>query len=161
VLRAFGRALGQGTMNNLTLGNERFTYYETLGGGQGACPDADGPSGVHVAMSNTLNTPVEALEQTFPLRVTRYELRRGSGGAGRFDGGDGVVREVEALEDMTWSLLTERRRHPPAGAEGGSDGAPGRNLVAGEEVEPKATGTLRAGERLRLETPGGGGHGGR
>src|SRR4051812_26542734 len=159
VLRAFGRALGQGTMNNLTLGNERFTYYETLGGGQGACPDADGPSGVHVAMSNTLNTPVEALEQTFPLRVTRYELRRGSGGAGRFGGGDGVVREVEALEDMTWSLLTERRRHAPPGADGGSDGAPGRNRVAGSEVPAKATGTLHAGERLRLETPGGGGHG--
>ena len=82
MLAAFGRALGQGTMNNLTLGNEAFTYYETLGGGQGACPDADGPSGVHVAMSNTLNTPVEALELEFPLRVTEYALRRGSGGAG-------------------------------------------------------------------------------
>ena len=146
-------------MNNLTLGNDRFTYYETLGGGQGACPDADGPSGVHVAMSNTLNTPVEALEQTFPLRVAEYALRRDSGGAGRRRGGDGVVREVEALEDMTYSLLTERRRHAPPGADGGGDGAPGRNLVAGEEVGPKATGTLRAGERLRLETPGGGGHG--
>ena len=159
VLRAFGRALGQGTMNNVTLGNERFTYYETVGGGQGACPDADGPSGVHVAMSNTLNTPVEALEQTFPLRVVEYALRRGSGGAGAHRGGDGVVREVEALEDVTYSLLTERRRHAPPGADGGSDGAPGRNLVAGEEAAPKATGTLRAGERLRLETPGGGGHG--
>ena len=82
VLRAFGRALGQGTMNNLTLGTEDWTYYETLGGGQGACPDADGPSGVHVAMSNTLNTPVEALELEFPLRVVRYAVRRGSGGAG-------------------------------------------------------------------------------
>src|SRR5437660_3137980 len=112
VMRAFGEAIdvpaqGQGTMNNLTLGHDRFTYYETIGGGQGACPDASGPSGVHVAMSNTLNTPVEALEQTFPLRVTRYELRRGSGGDGLHAGGDGVVREVEALEDMTWSLLTE------------------------------------------------------
>jgi N-methylhydantoinase B len=159
VLRAFGRALGQGTMNNLTLGNEQFAYYETLGGGQGACPDADGPSGVHVAMSNTLNTPVEALEQTFPLRVTEYALRRDSGGAGAHRGGDGVVRELEALDDMTYSLLTERRRHAPPGADGGADGARGRNLVAGEEVGPKATGTLRAGERLRLETPGGGGHG--
>ena len=159
VLRAFGRALGQGTMNNLTLGNERFTYYETLGGGQGACPDADGPSGVHVAMSNTLNTPVEALEQTFPLRVVRYELRRGSGGAGRYAGGDGVVREVEALEEMTWSLLTERRRHAPPGVEGGENGSCGRNVVAGEEVASKATGTLGAGETLRLETPGGGGCG--
>ena len=161
VLRAFGRALGQGTMNNLTLGNDRFTYYETLGGGQGACPDADGPSGVHVAMSNTLNTPVEALEQTFPLRVVEYALRPGSGGAGRRRGGDGVVREVEALEDVTWSLLTERRRHAPPGADGGEAGERGRNLVGGEEVGPKATGTLRAGERLRLETPGGGGHGAR
>src|SRR5215216_608350 len=106
---AFGQAIdvsaqGQGTMNNLTLGNERFTYYETVGGGQGACPDADGPTGVHVAMSNTLNTPVEALELEFPLRVVRHAVRRGSGGAGRFRGGDGVVREVEALEDMAFSL---------------------------------------------------------
>ena len=159
VLRAFGWALGQGTMNNLTLGNDRFTYYETLGGGQGACADADGPSGVHVAMSNTLNTPVEALEQTFPLRVVEYALRRDSGGGGAHRGGDGVIRELEALQDMTYSLLTERRRHAPPGADGGSDGAPGRNLVAGEEVEPKATGTLHKGERLRLETPGGGGFG--
>ena len=83
VLAAFGRALGQGTMNNLTLGNDDFTYYETLGGGQGACPDADGPSAVHVAMSNTLNTPIEALELEFPLRAVEYSVRRGSGGAGR------------------------------------------------------------------------------
>ena len=110
-------------MNNVTLGTEDWTYYETLGGGQGACPDADGPSGVHVAMSNTLNTPVEALELEFPLRVTEYSLRRGSGGDGEHHGGDGVIREVEALEDMTYSLLTERRRHPPPGTEGGGDGA--------------------------------------
>ena len=159
VLRAFGRALGQGTMNNLTLGSDAFTYYETLGGGQGACPDADGPSGVHVAMSNTLNTPVEALELEFPLRVTEYALRRGSGGDGEHRGGDGVVREVEALEDMTYSLITERRRHAPAGAAGGRPGAKGRNLLDGEELPPKATGELRKGQRLRLETPGGGGHG--
>src|SRR6187549_4056299 len=100
VLGAFGCALGQGTMNNLTLGTDEWTYYETLGGGQGACPDADGPSAVHVAMSNTLNTPVEALELEFPLRVTEYAVRRGSGGAGRFHGGDGVIREVEALDEM-------------------------------------------------------------
>jgi N-methylhydantoinase B len=159
VLAAFGRALGQGTMNNLTLGSDAFTYYETLGGGQGACADADGPSGVHVAMSNTLNTPVEALELEFPLRVTRYALRRGSGGDGRHRGGDGVIRELEAQADMTFSLLTERRRHAPAGADGGAPGAPGRNLLDGEELPPKASGSLRPGQRLRIETPGGGGFG--
>ena len=159
VLAAFRRALGQGTMNNLTLGTDDWTYYETLGGGQGACPDADGPSAVHVAMSNTLNTPVEALELEFPLRVTEYALRRGSGGAGRHNGGDGVVRELEVLEDVRFSLLTERRRHPPPGAEGGEPGARGRNLLDGTELAAKASGTLRAGQRLRLETPGGGGHG--
>jgi N-methylhydantoinase B len=159
VLAAFGRALGQGTMNNLTLGNDSFTYYETLGGGQGACEDADGPSAVHVAMSNTLNTPVEALELEFPLRAVEYSVRRDSGGAGKHKGGDGVVRELEALEEMTYSLITERRRHQPPGAEGGAPGAAGRNLVNGEEVPPKAAGTLRHGDRLRIETPGGGGHG--
>jgi N-methylhydantoinase B len=159
VLRAFGRAVGQGTMNNVTLGTEEWTYYETLGGGQGACPDADGPSGVHVAMSNTLNTPVEALELEFPLRVVSYAVRRDSGGHGRRRGGDGVIREVEALEDMTYSLLTERRRHAPPGADGGEPGERGRNLLDGEELQPKASGTLRAGSRLRIETPGGGGHG--
>jgi N-methylhydantoinase B len=159
VLAAFGRALGQGTMNNLTLGNDRFTYYETIGGGQGACPDADGPSAVHVAMSNTLNTPVEALELEFPLRAVEYAVRRGSGGGGRRRGGDGVVREVEALDEMQFSLLTERRRHRPRGADGGEPGARGRNLIDGEELPPKAAGTLRAGQRLRIETPGGGGHG--
>ena len=159
VLGAFGRALGQGTMNNLTLGNDDFTYYETLGGGQGACPDAHGPSAVHVAMSNTLNTPVEALELEFPLRVTEYAVRRDTGGAGRFRGGDGVVREVEALAPMEFSLLTERRRHAPPGADGGEPGARGRNSVDGTELPPKAQGRLRAGQRLRLQTPGGGGHG--
>jgi N-methylhydantoinase B len=159
VLAAFGRALGQGTMNNLTLGTDAWTYYETLGGGQGACADADGPSGVHVAMSNTLNTPVEALELEFPLRVAEYAVRRGSGGAGAHRGGDGVVREVQALEDMDYSLLTERRRHAPPGADGGEPGARGRNLLDGGELEPKASGVLRAGQRLRLETPGGGGFG--
>lgn len=164
VLGAFGRALGQGTMNNLTLGNDDFTYYETLGGGQGACEDADGPSGVHVAMSNTLNTPVEALERELPLRVTEYALRRGSGGAGRHRGGDGVVRELAALSEMTFSLIGERRRHAPRGAAGGEDGKPGRDALIGAGGEPRAllaktTGRLRAGERLRIETPGGGGYG--
>jgi N-methylhydantoinase B len=197
VLAAFGRALGQGTMNNLTLGDDDFSYYETVGGGQGACPDADGPSGVHVAMSNTLNTPVEALERELPLRVTHYALRRGSGGAGAHRGGDGVVREIEALREMTFSLITERRRHPPPGVYGGEPGARGRNLLieassehsaepssgppdhdagrgqsgvptaatkgaqaaVGRELPGKVTGVLRPGERLRIETPGGGGHG--
>jgi N-methylhydantoinase B len=159
VLAAFGRALGQGTMNNLTLGNDRFTYYETIGGGQGACPDADGPSAVHVAMSNTLNTPIEALELEFPLRAVEYAVRHGSGGAGRRQGGDGVVRELEALELMDYSLITERRRHPPPGADGGEPGLPGRNVLNGEELPAKAAGSLRAGDRLRIETPGGGGHG--
>ncbi|HEY1777139.1 MAG TPA: hydantoinase B/oxoprolinase family protein [Solirubrobacteraceae bacterium] len=159
VLGAFGRALGQGTMNNLTLGNERFSYYETIGGGQGACADADGPSAVHVAMSNTLNTPAEALERAYPLRVTRSERRRGSGGAGRFRGGDGVVRELEALEPMSFSLIAERRRHAPRGAAGGADGAPGRDSLDGQALEAKVTGTLESGSLLRIETPGGGGYG--
>ena len=165
VLAAFGRALGQGTMNNITLGSEgaadptAFTYYETLGGGQGACHDAAGPSAVHVAMSNTLNTPVEALELEFPLRVVRHAIRCGSGGAGRHRGGDGLVRELEALAPMTYALITERRRHAPPGADGGADGAPGRNLLNGDELPAKASGELRTGDRLALETPGGGGHG--
>jgi N-methylhydantoinase B len=159
VLGAFGRALGQGTMNNLTLANERFSYYETIGGGQGACVDADGPSAVHVAMSNTLNTPAEALERAYPLRVVRSERRRGSGGAGRFWGGDGVVRELEALEPMSFSLIAERRRHAPRGAAGGADGAPGADTLDGCPLAAKTTGTLAAGSRLRIETPGGGGYG--
>ena len=159
VLAAFGSALGQGTMNNFTLGNDRFNYYETLAGGQGACVDADGPNAVHVAMSNTLNTPVEALEREFPIRAIEYSLRRGSGGAGRRRGGDGVIRELEALEDMHYSLVTERRRHGPPGAEGGGPGRPGRNLLNGQELPGKASGTLSSGDRLRIETPGGGGHG--
>ncbi|HWF26247.1 MAG TPA: hydantoinase B/oxoprolinase family protein [Solirubrobacteraceae bacterium] len=159
VLAAFGRALGQGTMNNVSLGNDDVVYYETIGGGQGACLDADGPSAVHVAMSNTLNTPVEALELEFPLRVLEYARRRGSGGAGRHRGGDGVVRELEALEPLHYSLITERRRHPPLGAAGGDPGAPGRNLLDGEELPAKATGDLKPGQRLRIETPGGGGYG--
>jgi N-methylhydantoinase B len=159
VLKAFGRALGQGTMNNVTLGSEEVVYYETLGGGQGACPDADGPSAVHVAMSNTLNTPIEALELEFPLRMIEYGLRRGSGGRGRHRGGDGVVRELEALAPLSYSLITERRRHRPPGADGGEPGQAGRNLLDGEELPAKAIGRLERGQRLRIETPGGGGHG--
>lgn len=110
-------------------------------------------------MSNTLNTPIEALELEFPLRMVRYALRRGSGGDGRQRGGDGVVREFEALAPLQYSLITERRRHPPPGADGGASGAPGRNLLDGEDLPPKAIGMLRAGQRLRIETPGGGGRG--
>ena len=164
VFAAFGQAVpvpaqGQGTMNNVTFGNSGFTYYETVSGGQGACPDADGPSAVHVAMSNTFNTPVEALELSYPLRVERYELRTGSGGAGRRRGGDGVLRELRALEDCRLSLLTERRRHNPHGAAGGEPGARGRNLLNGEELPSKATRQLRSGDLVRIETPGGGGYG--
>jgi N-methylhydantoinase B len=161
---AFGRAVpvpaqGQGTMNNLVLGNERFTYYETVAGGQGACPDADGPDAVHVAMTNTLNTPVEALELAYPLRVERYALRLGSGGAGRHRGGAGVVRELRVLEPCRLSVIAQRRRVGPRGAAGGGDGAPGRTLVNGEELPASASRDLVAGDLVRLETPGGGGYG--
>ncbi len=152
-------AQGQGTMNNVVLGNERFTYYETIAGGQGACPDGPGPSAVHVAMSNTLNTPVEALELAYPLRVERYELRRGSGGAGRHPGGDGVVRELRVLERCRLSLLTQRRSLAPRGAAGGGDGLAGRNLLNGEELPAFASLDVDPGDLLRIETPGGGGYG--
>jgi N-methylhydantoinase B len=164
VLRAFGEAIdvpaqGQGTMNNVTFGNDRFTYYETIAGGQGACPAADGPSGVHVAMSNTLSTPIEALELEYPLRVERYGLRLGSGGAGRHTGGDGVVRELRALEDCRLSIVSERRAHRPRGESGGGPGAPGRNQLNGEPLPAKATRDLVAGDVITIETPGGGGFG--
>ena len=164
LFRAFGRAVpvpaqGQGTMNNVTLGNDRFTYYETIGGGQGACPDAAGPSGVHVTMSNTLNTPVEALELSYPLRVERYELRRGSGGEGARRGGDGVVRELRVLEPCRVSIISERRQHAPKGVDGGGEGTRGRNLLNGAELPAKVTRELAAGDVIRIETPGGGGHG--
>ncbi|MBJ7459521.1 MAG: hydantoinase B/oxoprolinase family protein [Thermoleophilaceae bacterium] len=159
VMRAFGRAQGQGTMNNLTLGNHDFTHYETFGGGQAGQPDAPGPSAVHVAMSNTLNTPVEALELEFPLRVHEYAIRRDSGGAGANPGGNGLIRDIEALTDMRYSLIAERRRHAPAGASGGSDGATGSDSIDGERISAKSVGVLTAGSRLRIETPGGGGFG--
>lgn len=161
---AGGPAQGQGTMNNVTFaaeGEGSFTYYETIGGGQGAGPGWDGPSAVHVAMSNTLNTPIEALETELPLRVRRLELRRGSGGDGLRRGGDGVVREIEALRAMTYTLITERRSRRPRGLAGGADGAPGRNEVAGEAIAAKCEGALEPGDVLRIETPGGGGHGAR
>jgi len=164
VMRAFGEAIdvpaqGQGTMNNVTLGNDSFTYYETIGGGQGACPDADGPSGVHVAMSNTLSTPIEAVELQYPLRVERYGLRPGSGGSGRHRGGDGVVRELRVLEDCRLSIISERRTHAPRGERGGSPGATGRNLLNGEPLPAKVTLDLAADDVVTIETPGGGGWG--
>jgi N-methylhydantoinase B len=164
LFRALGQGLpvpaqGQGTMNNVTLGNERFTYYETIGGGQGACPDGDGPSGVHVTMSNTLTTPAEALELAYPLRVLRHAVRVGSGGTGRRRGGDGVIRELQALEACRGSILSERRARAPAGAGGGEPGARGRNLLNGRELPAKTTVDLVPGDVLRIETPGGGGFG--
>ena len=164
VFAAFGQAVevpaqGQGTMNNLTLGNDDFTYYETVGGGQGACPGADGPSGVHVAMSNTLSTPTEALELSYPLRVERHELRLGSGGRGAHRGGDGVVRELRVLEPCRLSLVGERRRRAPSGARGGGAGEPGRNFRNGKQIAGKVTRELAPGDVVRVETPGGGGFG--
>jgi len=164
VFLAFGEAIevpaqGQGTMNNLTLGNDRFTYYETIGGGQGACPDADGPSAVHVAMSNTLSTPTEALELGYPIRVERHALRLGSRGAGLHHGGDGVVRELRALEPCRLSVLSERRRRAPQGRKGGEPGVPGRNLLNGAELAAKVTRDLEPGDVVRIDTPGGGGYG--
>lgn len=161
---AFGQlvdapAQGQGTMNNVVLGSERFAYYETIAGGQGACPDADGPSAVHVAMTNTLNTPVEALELAYPLRIERYALRLGSGGAGTHRGGDGVVRELRALEPCRLSIVSQRRSSAPRGAQGGQPGAPGRNLLNGEPLPASASRDLEPGDLLRIETPGGGGFG--
>ena len=143
VLAAFGRALGQGTMNNLTLGNDRFSYYETLGGGQGACPDADGPSAVHVAMSNTLNTPIEALERDFPLRVRTYAVRRDSGGRGRHRGGDGVIREIEALAPMR--LLAHHRAPPPPAARSAGRRA-GRPRTQPAHRRRRSRGTRAAGQ---------------
>jgi N-methylhydantoinase B len=164
VFAAFGQAVdvpaqGQGTMNNITFGNDRFTYYETIGGGQGACPDRDGDSAVHVTMSNTLSTPVEALELAYPMRVHRYSLRAGSGGAGHHRGGDGVVRELRVLEPCRFSVVSERRSLAPQGVRGGDPGRPGRNLLNGEELPAKTTRVLEAGDVVTVETPGGGGYG--
>jgi N-methylhydantoinase B len=152
-------AQGQGTMNNITLGGPGWTYYETLGGGQGAGPSGPGPSAVHAGMSNTRNTPVEVLELEYPVRIRRYALRPGSGGAGRWRGGEGVVREIELLAPAEASILSERRRHGPSGAAGGGGGACGRNLLNDASLPSKANLRLEAGDVLRIETPGGGGWG--
>jgi N-methylhydantoinase B len=168
VLAAFGSAVpdrvpagSQGTMNNLIIGSRTgsFTYYETIGGGFGARPTKDGLDGVQVGMTNTLNTPVEALETAYPLRVERYGLRPDSGGDGRFRGGLGIERSVTVLEDATVSLLTERRRISPKGLAGGGDGAVGVNLIDGEPVAAKTSVDVDAETTVTVLTPGGGGHG--
>jgi N-methylhydantoinase B len=175
VLRALAHAIpdripaaAAGTMNNLTIGgidprtSEPFAYYETVAGGMGARPGRDGVSGVHTHMTNSLNTPAEALEYAYPLRVRRYSLRPGSGGAGKFCGGDGIIREIEVLTDCAVTLLADRRSRGPWGLSGGADGAPGKTFITrgNGSVEPmpaKFSTRLRAGERITIETPGGGG----
>jgi N-methylhydantoinase B len=148
-------------MNNLIIGDRtgEFTYYETIGGGFGARPDKDGMDGVQVGMTNTLNTPVEAMETEYPLWVNQYALRPSSGGDGRYRGGLGLERTVTVETDATVSLLTERRRTAPAGINGGEDGATGQNLVDGETVPAKASIDVDAGTTVSIRTPGGGGHG--
>ena len=158
-------AASQGTMNNLTIGGidtrsgQEFSYYETVAGGMGARPSLDGMSGVHTHMTNSLNTPAEALEYAYPLRVCEYRLRRGSGGVGKQRGGDGVIREIETLVPARMSLLADRRKQGPYGLYGGADGARGRNEVNNRETPGKSSHQLQAGDRIRIETPGGGGWG--
>ncbi len=159
-------------MNNLTIGGMDartgtivpFAYYETIAGGSGASVARDGVSGVHTHMTNSLNTPAEALEHSYPFRVIRYALRQQSGGAGRHRGGDGIVREVELLTDATVTMLADRRKTRPYGLCGGEDGAPGRTHIVRSDgsIEPlaaKASASLLRGDRIRVETPGGGGWG--
>ncbi len=159
-------AAGQGTMNNVLVGGDGWVYYETVGGGEGGQPGRPGMSGVHTAMTNTKNTPIEALERAFPMRVLRYRLRTGSGGTGRFAGGEGIERDLLVLEDVTVSLITERRTSRPWGLAGGGPGAVGESwlLPAGDEdraerLPDKCTRRLAAGDVLRMRTPGGGGWG--
>jgi len=156
-------AASAGSMNNLALGGLGFAYYETLAGGAGAGPHGPGLSAVHTHMTNTMNTPVEALEAYYPLRVRRYAVRRGSGGRGRHRGGDGVVREIELLVPTEVTLLAERRRVPPYGLAGGGPGAVGRDWIARDgrarRIPAKTTFAAEPGARLRIETPGGGGFG--
>lgn len=153
-------AQGQGTMNNVTFGGDGWTFYETLGGGQGASAHGPGPSAVHVGMSNTRNTPIESLERAYPIRIDEYAVRRGSGGSGRHPGGDGVVRTYRVLSRCTVTLVTERRRHRPAGARGGGDGAAGANLLNGQPLPAKCRVELSPGDVVTVMTPGGGGWGG-
>jgi N-methylhydantoinase B len=162
-------AASSGSMSNLTVGgfdrfrNRHFTYYETIAGGAGAGPGHPGVSGIHTHMTNTLNTPVEALEAYYPMRITEYRIRRGSGGRGAARGGDGLVRELECLVESQVSLLTERRTIKPWGLAGGGDGATGANFLVRRgrrtKLPGKTNATLGAGDRVRVETPGGGGWG--
>jgi N-methylhydantoinase B len=152
-------AQGQGTMNNVTFGGTGWTFYETLGGGQGASSRGPGPSAVHVGMSNTRNTPIESLEWSLPLRIDEYAVRRKSGGEGSARGGDGVVRRYRALERCTATLLTERRRRSPRGAAGGGAGSAGRNSLNGRWLPAKCRVEMMPGDVLTIETPGGGGFG--
>ncbi|MBA3919703.1 MAG: 5-oxoprolinase [Gemmatimonas sp.] len=152
-------AAGQGTMNNVTMGAPGWSFYETLGGGQGASRRGAGPDAVHVGMSNTRNTPIEALERAYPLRVLEYAIRRGSGGDGRHRGGHGVVRRYQALEACTATLLTERRLVAPPGAEGGGAGQCGVNRLNDVVLPAKTRVSMQAGDVLSIETPGGGGWG--
>jgi N-methylhydantoinase B len=152
-------AQGQGTMNGLVIGGSKWTYVETIGGGLGASVEGPGLSGVHVNMTNTLNTPIEALELEYPLRVERYELIYGSGGDGENQGGDGIVRSLRLLEPATLSLLTDRRRHGPLGANNGKAGKPGENLVNDERLLAKDGRQLKPGDVVTVRTPGGGGWG--
>ena len=162
-------AASQGTMNNLTIGGIdtrnglEFSYYETVAGGMGARPTLDGMNGVHTHMTNSLNTPAEALEYAYPLRVREYRLRKGSGGAGKQRGGDGVVREIETLVSSRMSLLADRRKRGSYGLSGGADGRPGVDLIIRENrkqrINAKSSHELKAGDRIRIETPGGGGFG--
>jgi N-methylhydantoinase B len=146
-------------MNSVTVGNDSFSYYETVGGGAGASAERDGTDGVHVGMTNTLNTPIEALEREYPLRVEEYALREGSGGEGKQEGGDGIVRSFVILEDASVSFLTDRRERAPKGAVGGRNGEMGENLVDGEKVGGRAVVEVDAGTRVEVRTPGGGGYG--
>jgi len=176
LLRALAQALPEripaassGTMNNLTIGGidphsgHAYTYYETIAGGLGALPDSPGASGHHSHMTNSLNTPIEALEYAYPFRMVKYAVRRGSGGAGRHAGGDGLVREIELLADAHVTMLSERRSLQPWGLAGGEPGASGVTTAiidAKEEILPgKFTRAMQAGSRLRVESPGGGGWG--
>lgn len=159
-------AASQGTMNNLTIGGSaprQFAYYETVAGGMGARPGLDGIDAIHTHMTNSLNTPAEAMEYSYPMRVRRYSIREGSGGAGRFRGGDGVVREIELLTDARVTILSDRRKTRPYGLDGGEPGQPGRTAIINESGEHILAGKdsteAQAGDRIRIETPGGGGHG--